>query len=169
MSEYQPSKFPLDAPQTSAFRLDSQLRVFNPLLTFFDRSPGSGCGNRTVPPADLASLRSSGADPPSPPAVCGGSPHPQHLPHAGGRHQLLSASEQQNQNRVQGQRPAGIHRVQGEHHRGAPFHRRQDAAHRCSWQAGALLQVSVGRSVPFHPSLCLLHTQACSSWCAWLC
>ncbi len=50
----------------------------------------------------IASIRSqlliisfnSGVDPPAPPAVCGGSPHPQHLPHAGRCDQLLSASEQ---------------------------------------------------------------------------
>lgn len=36
----------------------------------------------------------SGVDPPAPPAVRGGTPHPQHLPHAGRCDQLLPAIEQ---------------------------------------------------------------------------
>lgn len=58
----------------------------------------------------------SGADPPAPPAVRGGAPDPEHLPHAGGRHQLLPASQQQDADWLQDQHPAGLHPLQGQHH-----------------------------------------------------
>lgn len=78
-----------------------------------------------------SAFSAAGVDPPAPPAVRGGPPHPQHLPHAGGRDQLLPASEQRHAHRLQDQHPAGLHPLPGQPDGRTARHSGQYSTHRC--------------------------------------
>ena len=115
----------------------------------------------------------SGSDPPAPPAVCGGSPHPQHLPHVGGCDELLSSPGQWRTHRLQDHHSAGIHRVQSQPDGRPALLRPHHSSHR--W---GLITVPSANHLINNALLCLLvfigfpppvSTQVCSSWCAWPC